>query len=255
MDVDDEATQDEIIKLDDADDSEEEDVKPAAVTPAETEAPSRVANEGSKKPKVRGHCTCDDHSTSADPRLDFVDHVHPGRAVQAPGTRASAWFVRDLTFRASLRPTDRPARSRHAGIKVIGFQDSLTLNFDHNVKHSYFIYPDEEAYIGSTRTFTALLRNLLDKDKIGITRCVYRKGSSPLMCAMVPQVRDLSDIVRSRLRSADHSVPLRSTGGDIYGRGCSRQAAWVPHDPVPVHGRHARATRKGQGRGTGDARR
>lgn len=82
----------------------------------------------------------------------------------------------------------------------------------------YFIYPTEEVrlsvvflvylllirrmqrYIGSTRTFAALLRSLLDKDKIGIARCVYRKGNSPSICALVPQVcsgRGLHFIIRS----------------------------------------------------------
>lgn len=32
---------------------------------------------------------------------------------------------------------------RHAEIKLLGFKSRKTLAFEDNVKHSYFIYPDE----------------------------------------------------------------------------------------------------------------
>ena len=49
MDVDDEETQDEIMRVDTVADEDDEDVKPAIST---TEPDQRVGSEGSKKPRV-----------------------------------------------------------------------------------------------------------------------------------------------------------------------------------------------------------
>ncbi|TFK63151.1 Ku DNA-binding complex, Ku70 subunit [Pluteus cervinus] len=73
------------------------------------------------------------------------------------------------------------------GIKLLGFKDRSELLFEDNVKHSYFIYPDEMAYSGSKRTFSALLKSMLKKDKIGLVLSLNRRNSSPSFCALVPQ--------------------------------------------------------------------
>jgi ATP-dependent DNA helicase 2 subunit 1 len=52
-----------------------------------------------------------------------------------------------------------------------------------------------KAYSGSKRTFTALLRNMLDKDKIAIVLALVRKNATPIFAALLPQVPD-----RHRLR-------------------------------------------------------
>ena len=39
------------------------------------------------------------------------------------------------------------------GLKLLGFKDRSELRFEDNVKHSVFIYPNEDAFTGSTRTF------------------------------------------------------------------------------------------------------
>lgn len=102
--------------------------------------------------------------------------------------------------------------SLHAlGIKILGYKDKFELQFEDNVKHAYFIYPDEsvgigryadspvslscapyQKYMGSTRTFLALLRTLVAKDKIAIARVVMRRNLSPAFCAILPQVICLS---------------------------------------------------------------
>jgi hypothetical protein len=110
-------------------------------------------------------------------------------------------------------------------MKLLGFQDASTLKFEHNVKHSHFIYPDDsvrpllpflcplpslvlpwrietapddwspwrsgelQQYAGSTRTFAALLRSTLNAGKIGIARCIFRRGTGMVICAMLPQAR------------------------------------------------------------------
>jgi ATP-dependent DNA helicase 2 subunit 1 len=95
-----------------------------------------------------------------------------------------------------------------AVIKFLGFKDESELAFEDNVKHSFFIYPDEmvrsppkkttdfsprliftiKAYSGSKRTFNALLKSMIQKHKIGIALALTRRNSSPTFCAVLPQV-------------------------------------------------------------------
>jgi ATP-dependent DNA helicase 2 subunit 1 len=93
-------------------------------------------------------------------------------------------------------------------IKFLGFIDESELAFEDNVKHSFFVYPDEmvrsccslsqtppdvllfyeKVYSGSKRTFSALLRLMFKKKKIGMVLALMRRNSSPIFCAMLPQV-------------------------------------------------------------------
>ncbi|KAF9507144.1 hypothetical protein BS47DRAFT_1398864 [Hydnum rufescens UP504] len=79
------------------------------------------------------------------------------------------------------------------GIKLLGFKHRSELQFEDNVKHAYFIYPDEKAYVGSTRTFAALLGTCLDKDRIGIALVTMRKNSSPAFCREIGRQRTQLD--------------------------------------------------------------
>ncbi|KAJ7598810.1 SPOC like C-terminal domain-containing protein [Mycena floridula] len=72
-------------------------------------------------------------------------------------------------------------------IKLLGFKNEGELLFEDNVKHSLFIYPDEMSYSGSKRTFSALLKSLVKKKKIGLVLALTRRNSSPSFCALVPQ--------------------------------------------------------------------
>lgn len=73
------------------------------------------------------------------------------------------------------------------GIKLLGFKDRAELVFEDNVRPSFFIYPDEETYAGSRRTFTALLSSMVKKGKIGLVRALTRRNASPSFCALLPQ--------------------------------------------------------------------
>ncbi|EJD06786.1 ku70-like protein [Fomitiporia mediterranea MF3/22] len=73
------------------------------------------------------------------------------------------------------------------GLKLLGFKDETELAIEDNVRHSLFIYPDEQNYSGSKRTFTALLKTLKKKRKIGLVRALLRSNSSPMFCALCPQ--------------------------------------------------------------------
>ncbi|KAJ6615653.1 Ku DNA-binding complex Ku70 subunit [Mycena sp. CBHHK59/15] len=73
------------------------------------------------------------------------------------------------------------------GLKLLGFKDRSELMFEDNIKHSQFIYPDEMAYAGSKRTFSALLKSMVKKDKIGLVLSLTRRNASPTFCALLPQ--------------------------------------------------------------------
>ena len=73
------------------------------------------------------------------------------------------------------------------GLKLLGFKNRSELAFEDNVRHSTFVYPDEDMYAGSRRTFTALLSSMIKKGKIGLVRALTRRNASPSFCALLPQ--------------------------------------------------------------------
>ncbi|KAJ3554418.1 hypothetical protein NM688_g3122 [Phlebia brevispora] len=79
------------------------------------------------------------------------------------------------------------------GLKLLGFKSRKELVFEDNIKHSVFIYPDEMSYSGSKRTFTALLKTMIKKKRIGLVRALMRRNSSPVFCAMIPQAENAEE--------------------------------------------------------------
>ncbi|KAJ7228183.1 SPOC like C-terminal domain-containing protein [Mycena pura] len=79
------------------------------------------------------------------------------------------------------------------GLKLLGFKDRSDLRFEDNVKHSQFIYPDELTYAGSKRTFSALLKSMITKKKIGLVLSLVRRNASPTFCALLPQEEKVDD--------------------------------------------------------------
>ncbi|WWC64593.1 uncharacterized protein I303_107204 [Kwoniella dejecticola CBS 10117] len=72
-------------------------------------------------------------------------------------------------------------------IKIIGFQFPDHLSFEENLKHSYFIYPNEAQYTGSTRTFAALLKSCVKLEKHALAICRFRTNTQPEFCVLIPQ--------------------------------------------------------------------
>lgn len=48
--------------------------------------------------------------------------------------------------------------------------------------------PRQKFTLGSTRTFVAFMRCMLDRELVAIALCVFRAKSTPTVCALVPQV-------------------------------------------------------------------
>jgi len=93
-------------------------------------------------------------------------------------------------------------------IKLLGFKDKDELRFEDNVKHSYFIYPNEDAYIGSIRTFSALLKSTHAKEKIGFALAVLRRNTTPVFCALLPQAEAFNDQGVQQDPPGFHLIPL-----------------------------------------------
>ncbi|WVQ84479.1 hypothetical protein IAT38_006631 [Cryptococcus sp. DSM 104549] len=93
-------------------------------------------------------------------------------------------------------------------IKIIGFQGSNHLHPDENVKHAYFIYPNESEYTGSTRTFTALLLSCIKHDRHALALCRFRTNTVPEFCVLIPQPEVLNDDGSQEMPPGFHVIPL-----------------------------------------------
>ncbi|EZF24226.1 ATP-dependent DNA helicase II subunit 1 [Trichophyton rubrum D6] len=61
------------------------------------------------------------------------------------------------------------------------------------MKHPTFLYPSEEGYVGSTRTFSALHQTLLKQSKMALVWFVPRRNAAPVMAAMIAGEEKLDD--------------------------------------------------------------
>ncbi|CAG8828202.1 14824_t:CDS:2, partial [Racocetra persica] len=73
------------------------------------------------------------------------------------------------------------------GLTLIGFKPTSALKYHYNIAHPYFIYPDEEQYEGSRRTFAALHKKMIEKDKIAICAAKIRNGTPFTFVALKAQ--------------------------------------------------------------------
>jgi ATP-dependent DNA helicase 2 subunit 1 len=74
-----------------------------------------------------------------------------------------------------------------AGMKLMGFKPMSYLKVYHNVKHSYFMYPDEKKTKGSSQCTDALIKEMIAQNKVAIVKFIPRENSQVKFCAMVAQ--------------------------------------------------------------------
>ncbi|CAG8731022.1 26793_t:CDS:10 [Dentiscutata erythropus] len=91
------------------------------------------------------------------------------------------------------------------GLTLIGFKPASALKYHYNITHPYFIYPDEEQYEGSRRTFAALHKKMLEKDKIALCAAKIRNGTPFTFVALKAQPPGMNMI---SLPFADDMRPL-----------------------------------------------
>ncbi|KAG2184916.1 hypothetical protein INT43_000829 [Umbelopsis isabellina] len=73
------------------------------------------------------------------------------------------------------------------GIRLLGFIEQKHVLPHWNITHSYFIYPNDYEYNGSTRTFTALLRSTLKKQMAILCSFTRRTNALPKLAILMPQ--------------------------------------------------------------------
>lgn len=93
-------------------------------------------------------------------------------------------------------------------IKVLGFQDPSWLRFEHNVKHSVFVYPDESAFTGSTRTFAALLAVCAKRNRHAVALALLRRNATPIYCCLIPQPETYGEDGSQDKPPGFHLIPL-----------------------------------------------
>ncbi|CDO57249.1 similar to Saccharomyces cerevisiae YMR284W YKU70 Subunit of the telomeric Ku complex (Yku70p-Yku80p) [Geotrichum candidum] len=75
-------------------------------------------------------------------------------------------------------------------IKLIGFKPSSSVEWMYNVNSSYFLYPTEDNFVGSVRSFTSLVKSLWKTNKVAIVWAIFRRNSSGRMGALIPSVSE-----------------------------------------------------------------
>ena len=93
-------------------------------------------------------------------------------------------------------------------IRIIGFKPLAMLPVWASTKHSTFIYPSEEDYIGSTRVFSALHRKLLEDEKMGVAWFIARRNAAPVIAAVIPGAEELGDLGQQIMPAGLWLVPL-----------------------------------------------
>ena len=72
------------------------------------------------------------------------------------------------------------------GMNLMGFKPKSFLKPYHNVRHSYFISPDERKSNGSGQCSDALIKELIEQEKIAIVKFKPRENSQVRICALIP---------------------------------------------------------------------
>ncbi|BGP41099.1 ATP-dependent DNA helicase II subunit 1 [Rhodotorula kratochvilovae] len=123
------------------------------------------------------------------PKTEIKKYFQVGKADIERGTQASKIFFNEADIR-KVKSLGRPP-----SLKLLGFKPREGhLKIWETVKHSYFIYPDEERYSGSTRTFASLLKTMIKKDVIGYASFIPRTISKPQVVILLPQEEKLNAV-------------------------------------------------------------
>ncbi|GAA5993494.1 hypothetical protein JCM11641_000840 [Rhodosporidiobolus odoratus] len=130
-----------------------------------------------------------DGETGSDlnPKTDIKKYFQVGHSDFEQGIQAAKIFFSEDDIR-KVKTLGRPP-----SLKLLGFKPRVgSLRFHDTVKHSYFIYPDEDRYSGSTRTFASLLKTMLKKDVVGLASFVPRTTGKPQVVVLIPQEEQLN---------------------------------------------------------------
>ena len=93
-------------------------------------------------------------------------------------------------------------------LRIIGFKSMKLLPIWASHRPSYFVYPTETDFVGSTRVFSALQQNLVKKKKFALTWFIARKNATPTLAAAVPGVEQLAEDGTQQMPPGLWLIPL-----------------------------------------------
>ncbi|GAA5853409.1 hypothetical protein JCM5353_004719 [Sporobolomyces roseus] len=101
------------------------------------------------------------------------------------------------------------ALGKMPGLRLLGFLPKEgNLHFWQTVKQSYFVYPEEERWEGSTRTFAALLKSMVKKKLIAYGAFIGRRAGRPQIVILLPQEEKLNEAGVQELPPGFHLCQL-----------------------------------------------
>lgn len=74
-----------------------------------------------------------------------------------------------------------------AGLRLLGFKPLTSLADYHQLRSSFFLYPDEHALPGSATAFIALHARLLERSMYALCCLVRSRVAEPRLVALLPQ--------------------------------------------------------------------
>jgi len=88
-----------------------------------------------------------------------------------------------------------------------------------------------QKYSGSKRTFTALLKKMIEKKKFGLVLALTRRNAAPVFCAMLPQVS-------FRFTCLSHANRVAVQLGGKWRRRGMEGACRFSSDSIAIRGRY-----------------
>ena len=85
-------------------------------------------------------------------------------------------------------------------IRLLGFKPVDMLPIWANTKHSTFLYPSDDDFVGSQRVFSALFQKLRDDKLMALTWFIARRNAAPVVAALVPTLEASDEDPSSRSR-------------------------------------------------------
>ncbi|EAS04900.2 ATP-dependent DNA helicase II 70 kDa subunit (macronuclear) [Tetrahymena thermophila SB210] len=98
------------------------------------------------------------------------------------------------------------------GMKLIGFKDKSFLKVYFNLKPSLFIYPDNSLVKGSSQLFDALIKKMIQKEKVAIVKIINRKGGQLRFGCLLPQLEEYSPVDHVQIPPGFHLITLPYCG-------------------------------------------
>ncbi|KAL3426901.1 ATP-dependent DNA helicase II [Phlyctema vagabunda] len=80
------------------------------------------------------------------------------------------------------------------GIRIIGFKPQSMLPSWASMNKSTFIFPSEDGWVGSTRTFAALWQKLRKDEKMGLAWYIARSNATPILVAILPSTEKIDAV-------------------------------------------------------------